>query len=268
MSDQPPPSGPDFSRPPQGWTPPPAPGQPGWAQPSAQPDQPQQGWASPGSQGWAPPGQPQPGYPAPRQQWTAPTPPPRRRRWPLAVGVAVLVVVVAAGALVVPSMLTRPAATATARPTTSSTALPLVTVSPAPQPTAQTVLTSGGDLGVPATFTSSTGTGTLTVTRATWTHAGRMAPPDGTAYLILEVTVTCASGRVDVSSLSLRTTSDPAAQSAFGADLTDQFPGVRLSAGQKQAGQVGFVLAEGAVSVALLDPTTLRPVATRAVPGP
>lgn len=248
MTDQPPP-GPDYTRPPQGWTPPP---QQQWAPP------PQQSWAPPGQQGWAPPPQQVTQQPAPR----------RPRRWPLAIGVAVLILVVSAGALVVPSVLGRPASTATAQPTVSTTAMPIVTVSPAAQPTAQTVLTSGGELGAPGTFTASTGTGTLTITGATWTRAGRMAPPDGRAYLILDVTIACSSGELDVSSLSLRTTSDPAAQSAFGADLSDQFPGVRLTAGQKQAGQVGFVLAEGQVTVGLLDPATLEPVATRVVPGP
>jgi hypothetical protein len=182
--------------------------------------------------------------------------------------VAVLVAMVATGALVVPSLLGRPAATPSVQPSASTTALPVVTVSPATQPPAQTVLSTGGELATPATFTSSTGAGTLTITRATWTHAGRMAPPVGKAYLIVEVSVECTGGELDVSSLSLRTTSDPGGQSAFGADLSDQFPGVRLSAGKKQSGQVGFVLAEGQVTVALLDPATLEPVATRVVPGP
>ena len=257
MSDQPP-SGPDFTRPPQGWAPPPA---------SGPADPPQQGFAPLGQQGWPPPGQPPP-YPAPQQAWAAQPQPnrPRRRRWPLAAAVALLVLVLGGGALFVPSVLDRPAAPTAATPT--STALPLVTVTPTAQPSAQTTLTSGGDLGSAIPFTVTAGTGSLTVTRATWTHAGQMAPPDGDLYLILDVTVACARGKLDVSSLSLRTTADPAAQTGFGAELPDGFPGVRLTAGQQQAGQIGFVLAPGEVTVALVDPATLKPVATRVVPGP
>ncbi len=260
MSEQPP-QGPDFTPPPrqqpQTWPPQQQPPQ-GWAPPPAS-------WPPPGQQGWAPPGQY--GYPAPQQSRPSQqqsAPPRRRHRWPVALGAALIVVAVGAGALFVPSMLNRPATA----PANASTAMPLVTVTPSPQPTAATVLTTGGDLGSPATFTSSTGTGSLTITGATWTQAGRMAPPDGTAYLILDVTVACTSGSLDVSSISLRTTADPAGQSAFGADLPSQFPGVRLSEGRKQSGQVGFVLAAGQVSVALLDAVTLQPVATRVVPGP
>jgi hypothetical protein len=178
--------------------------------------------------------------------------------------VALAVAVVGTSALFAPSLLSRP----TPAPATTSTALPLVTVAPSPQPAGQTVLVTGGDLGTPVTFTTGTATGTLTVTRATWTHAGRMAPPQGELYLILEVTLACSTGEADVSSLSLRTTPEPAAQSGFGAELSGQFPGVRLAAGEKQSGQIGFVLPAGQVSVALLDPATLQPVASRVVPGP
>lgn len=188
----------------------------------------------------------------------------RRRRWPAAVAAALLVGAVGVGAVVAPSLLNRTAPA----PVSTSTALPLVTATHSPQPTGQVVLTSGGDLGAPATFASSTGTGTLTVTRATWTQAGRMAPPAGEQYLVLEITVACSSGSLDVSSLSLRTTAASADQSAFGAELGDQFPGVRLSAGQQQSGQIGFVLPSGQTTLALLDPATLQPVANRVVPGP
>lgn len=213
--------------------------------------------------GWTPQQTGEPAFP-PSVPAPSPGRPRRRGRWPLALGLAVVVAGVGAGALFAPSLATRPAAT----PTNGSTAVPLVTVSPAPQPTAQTALTSGGDLQAPATFTSSSGTGTLTISQATWTHTGRMAPPDGMAYLIVEATVSCVSGELDVSSLSLRTTAQPAEQSAFGADLSDQFPGVRLSAGEQQSGQVGFVLPAGTVTLSLLDQATLQPVASRVVPGP
>jgi hypothetical protein len=220
---------------------------------------------------WPPPTQPQPGWTPsnppgqPLQpRATPPSPRPRRRRWPVAVGAALLVAIVATGAVVAPSLLNRPVPA----PVPGSTTQPLVTVAPSQQPAEQKVLTTGGDLGAATSFASGTGTGELTITSATWTRAGRMAPPDGRLYLILEVTLTCSTGEVDVSSLSLRTATDPAAQSAFGAELGDQFPGVRLTAGQQQSGQIGFVLAAGQVSVELLDAATLQPVASRMVPGP
>jgi hypothetical protein len=228
-----------------------------WLPPPLQPEPPS--GAVGGRPGWAPP---QPGFPAP-QQSPGQRGPRRRRRWSTPVGIA-LVVALGVGVLFALYLVKRPAPS----PTAGSTAMPLVTVAPASQPAEQTVLTSGGDLGVAASFSAGTGTGTLTITRATWTHAGRMAPPVGKLYLIVEATIACADGTFDVSSLSLRTTSDPADQSAFGADLPDQFPGVRLAAGQQQSGQVGFVLAAGQVTVALLDQTTLQPVAERVVPGP
>lgn len=288
MSDRPQP-GPDFSPPaggqqgwppqqpqaaaPSAWPPPTQPQQPqaGWAPAPASwppPDQPQPAWTS-----WPPPGQEQPGWTSsnqvqpPLQPWSpppAPRPRPRRRRWLVATGVAVLVALVGTGALIAPSLLNRPAST----PAPVSTAEPLVTATPSPQPAEEKSLTTGGDLGVPASFASGTGTGELTIARATWTRAGRMAPPDGRLYLILEVAIACSTGEVDVSSLSLRTAGDPAGQSSFGPDLSSQFPGVRLTAGQKQSGQIGFALPAGQVSVELLDEATLQPVASRVVPGP
>lgn len=264
-----------------GFVPPSGPQQ-GWP-PSEQPAQPPQQQWTPGQGAWPPPdgsqqdpwaqqpgGWPaqQPDSPAnpawPVATQPAPARPSRRRRWPAVVAVVAIAALAVAAVFLVPAALTQPAI----GPIGSSTAGPVVTVMPSPQPGEKTVLTKGADLGAAASFTTATGTGTLTIEEADWTKAGRMAPPTGKLYLVLQVTIACTSGTVDASSLSLRTTGDPADQSAFGPELGDQFPGVRLKSGGTQSGQVGFVLPAGEVTIALLDPSTLLPVATRTVPGP
>lgn len=218
---------------------------------------------------WAPPplGGPAPTWSvpiaAPPQQ---PAPPPRRRRAAIVVVAALIVASMAAAALWITPRLMAPVTGATPAPGTSSQPR-VVTVTPAPQPTANTVLTSGGDVGRRISFRTAAGAGTVTLTQATWSQAGLMAPPPGRHYLVVAVTITCESGTVAVNSLSLVAGTDPIVGTAFGPSVTDPLPGVTLTPGQKASGEVGFVIPADATAVSFLADNR-HTAATIEVPGP
>lgn len=144
----------------------------------------------------------------------------------------------------------------------------LVTVSPTPQP-ADAAAVTGGDLGRAVAFTGSRGGGEVTVSSATWTSAGDLEPPAGQRYLVLEVTVSASSGQVAVDALSfLATSADGTRQvPGFGPKLDRPLGGRTLTGSDSVTGQLGFVLAPGDTTVALLD-ENLDPVAKLKVPGP
>lgn len=189
----------------------------------------------------------------------------RRPRTPVVVA-AVLIVVMAIGAISVIPRLLSGANAAPGQPATSGL-IPVVTYTPAPQPTAQSVLSSGADLGKPVDFRTRSGSGRITLSRATWTSAGRMAPPAGKQYLVVAVQIECTSGTVAVSPLDLLAGSEPSTGTGFGPTLTDPLPGVTLAAGQQTHGEVGFVIAGKATTLAWVDGNR-NVVAHSEVPAP
>jgi hypothetical protein len=156
-----------------------------------------------------------------------------------------------------------------AAPGPATTASPdVVTVSPAPASTQATTLTEGGGLGGPVAFQGASGSGTLTVTRATWTDAGEADPPEGRRYLVLDVTVACATGAVPVSTvLLLASVGDTEEFPGFGPSLERPLAGRVLAAGEDVTGQVGYVVPAGTVRLHLLD-EQLRRLASVEVPAP
>jgi hypothetical protein len=218
---------------------------------------------------WAPPplAAPPPSWPAPDVATLPESAPPPRGRRPAVVVVAALIVVgMAVAAIWVTPRLLAPTTDPTPAPVTSHQP-GVVTVTPVPQPTAKTVLTSGGEVGRRVTFRTDAGTGSLTIAKATWSQAGLMAPPQGEQYLVIEVMITCQSGTVAINSLSLVAGTDPAVGAAFGPAVTDPLPGVTLTSGQKASGEVGFVIPADTTVIALLA-ANRHTAATIEVPGP
>jgi hypothetical protein len=190
--------------------------------------------------------------------------PSRRGRVVLAGIAAVAVIGLAAGAIVLPTLTAKPTQPgATPQPTSTT----ISTATPAPQPADQVVLTSGGDIGATLDFRTTTGAGRLTVTKATWSSAGELAPPAGSRYLIAEIRVTCTQGTITVSPLDVVAGPQPDHGAAFGPTLNNPLAGSSLRAGQDVTGEVGFVLAPALTRVALRD-SRLKPVATVEVPAP
>lgn len=218
---------------------------------------------------WAPPppAEPPASWPAPVVSVPPQSAPPSRRRRTGVIIVASLVVagLAVAAIWITPGLIT-PATVPTPAPITT-TQPKVATVTPAPQPTAKTVLTRGGGVGSPASFRTAAGTGDITITKATWAQAGLMAPPPGQQYLVVEVLITCDSGTVAVNSLSLVAGTDPAAGTAFGPTMKDPLPGVTLTPGQEIAGQVGFVIPAETTAITLLA-ANRHATATIEVPGP
>ncbi len=144
----------------------------------------------------------------------------------------------------------------------------LVTVSPTPQP-ADVVDVTGPDIARAAAFTTADGSGEVTITRATWTSAGELAPPEGKRYLVLDVTVTQKAGRVPVDSLSFRARSADGVgvTPGFGPKLDRPLGGSTLTDAGQVSGQVGFALPPGSTTIELLD-AGLLPVVTLQVPRP
>lgn len=184
---------------------------------------------------------------------------------------AVVAVVLAGGLLLIGLLSALPVLPATVPAPTllSSAGAPeVVTVSPSPAPSAANTTASGGDLGRPVPFAAASGSGTLTVSRAVWTDAGEVAPDAGQRYLVLDVTVACTKGEVAVDPILLLATVGQEGQlPGFGPSLQRPLGGRLLTSGQRVSGQVGYVLAPGAVEVSLLD-ESLQGLAHVGIPAP
>lgn len=190
----------------------------------------------------------------------------RRIRGPVIAVAAVMIVVMSAAAIAaVPRML--PGAAPAPPQAAANGVLPVVTYTPTPEPTAASVLRSGADLGKPVGFRTDSGTGRLTVSRATWTAAGRMAPPSGKRYLVVTVQIECGSGSVQVSPLDLLAGVQPASGTEFGPALADPLPGITLTAGHRVHGEVGFVIAPATTAISWVDGRQIA-IAHRQVPAP
>ena len=252
-------SRPDFLRPQQPPPPPSAAGQ--WPPADAYPPPPRLITSFPQPNHAPPP------FPAP----PAPIRPPgqadpgRRRRRLLVATAGLTVVLVAVAAVGLPLLTSTPAATPTPGPQPSATAL--VTVAPQPQPTEQVALDTGGSLGAPLNFHTSSGAGRLNVKSATWTQGGQLAPPTGSRYLVVDVEVDCLKGRLSLSTLNFVVGTEAANGSAFGANLSNQLSGVELATGERITGKVGFVLPAGQTTLSLVD-QNLDPVAKAVIPAP
>lgn len=232
----------------------PATGQPGFVPP----DSAEAAWTAPD--------------PAARVDSTTPIgrPPQRPRRTRRALVAAVLV-----GGLLLIGLLSAlpvvPPVTPTsgASAATAAAATPVVvTVSPSVVPTAASTVTTGGSITEAVEFSSTEGTGTLTITRAVWTDVGEAAPVEGQRYLVVDLTVACRKGVVPVDPiLFTASTGSSTSLAGFGPALTRPLGGRLLAAGEEVSGQVGFALAPGAVEVTLRD-EDLRVLATAQVPAP
>lgn len=143
----------------------------------------------------------------------------------------------------------------------------VVTVTPSSQSATTSVLTSGADLGKAATFRTSTGSGRITITQATWSRAGRMAPPAGQQYVTLLVQIECLTGTLSISPLSLAAGETTLSPPAFGPTVTDPLPGVTLTARHQIRGEVGFIAPPDTTTISVLDQRRLV-VAQRKVPAP
>ncbi|MGC3994362.1 MAG: hypothetical protein QM779_09690 [Propionicimonas sp.] len=159
---------------------------------------------------------------------------------------------------------TNPSASASA----SRGPMEVVTVTPSAPASAAAVDVTGGDVGTGIDFSAPTGTGTLTVTRATWTDSGEVAAPEGSRYLVLEVTVACTHGSVPVDPILLpATVAAGSVLPGFGPSLDAPLGGRQLTAGQHVKGQVGYVLVPGSVELHVLD-ESLRSLAVVRIPAP
>ncbi|MEE9964108.1 MAG: hypothetical protein K4304_03325 [Propionicimonas sp.] len=143
----------------------------------------------------------------------------------------------------------------------------VVTVTPSPQPTTTSVLTSGADLGKAVTFRTSTGSGRITITRATWSRAGQMAPPTGQQYVTVLVQIECLTGTLSISPLDLAAGETTLSPPAFGPAVTDPLPGATLTARHQLRGEVGFVAPADTTTISILDQRRLV-LAQRKVPAP
>lgn len=160
-------------------------------------------------------------------------------------------------------------ANAPAPAATQQAAAPIVvTVNPSAEPTAATTLSAGGGIGEAVSFSGADGAGTVTVTTATWTDTGEVAPVDGERYLVLNVSLTALRGVVSVDPILFSASSgDTTVLPGFGPDLDDPLGGQLLATGDRVSGQVGFVLPPGAVELSLLD-ENLRALARVQIPAP
>lgn len=177
------------------------------------------------------------------------------RRRVVSAALAVVVVAVIGGV----AWWTRPATEPTPPPAgaTPSVALPT-----------PVVRTAGGQLDRVINYTTSAGTGTIRVLRATWTAHGEAAPQPGYVYLILDVEFTGVSGTPAAGQdvLVVRDSSGLRHLPAFGPG--DQgTPDTVLSPGETLTGQAGFAVPPDSATLAVVDERLLD-VATVAIPGP
>ena len=209
---------------------------------------------------WAPPDHATPVAPPPKGRPPLRSRPGRR----VVVAAALAVALLGVGILGTVPLLPR-----TPTPTPSGSAPPaVVTATPTVAPVPDRVLSEGGDLGRPVSFNGATGSGTIVVTRATWTDAGDLPPAPGRRYLVLDVTLACTGGELPVDPLLLLAVAGTEAEvPGFGPQLDRPLTGRLLASGERVEGQVGYQLPSGAAQVRVLD-ENLQQVATVAVPAP
>ncbi len=143
----------------------------------------------------------------------------------------------------------------------------ITTVTPQPQSSDASKLTSGGDIGRPIAFRTSWGSGRVTVTSVTWAEGGAMRPVEGQRYLIAELRVQCDHGSVAVGPLSFVVSQDPAVEASYGAQPGEQLAAVVISAGHEVTGRITFSVAPQATTIALINEQSV-PIARVSIPQP
>lgn len=256
-----------YGQPGQGYVPP----QSGHA-PSGQQGYGQQVYGQQGQQPYQPGGYPPP---APTPQGRPPTRRPGGTRGYIIAGAVILLLI--AGLL--SWQFLRPQATNT-QPTLNPSAPITAQVSPtgSPEPTVVRVTPSvqpttsspvnGGGIGQPVEFSTTNGTGKVTVTGVEWADNGVIAPDDGESYLIVNVTFVGATGTVTTGPFFTAVTdaNGDSHMMTIGASLSSQLSMRTLKPGQSNTGQVAFALPKGAVTFQVLD-ELLNPVAKVEIPG-
>lgn len=190
--------------------------------------------------------------------------PPHRRLAVILVAASVVAAVGTATIWISPQFLASDSTTPASGGTDTS---PVVTVTPDREAATESVLASGADLGEPVDFRMSTGSGRITLTRATWSSAGRMAPPPGHRYVTVLVQIECLTGTISVSPLDLTAGETVLSAPDFGPAVTNPLPGVTLTAHHQIRGEVGFVVPAEATTISVLDQRRLV-VAQRKVLAP
>lgn len=165
---------------------------------------------------------------------------------------------VSASASAPPSVAASP--TGTPQPT-------VVRTSPATQPTSSAPVTGGG-VGQPVEFTTTGGSGTVSVTGAAWADNGILEPDEGSAYLILNVTFEGVSGAISTGPFftSVTDADDQTHLMTIGASLDQQLAMRTLQSGEQNSGQVAFELPRGPVTFTVRN-ELLESVATIDIPG-
>ena len=213
------------------------------------------------------------GYPPPQQ-------PPRRagrpvRGYLLAAAVIVALIVGLLGwQFLSPQLSGQPTVSATASAPPSVAASPagtpqptVVRTSPATQPTSSAPVIGGG-VGQPVEFTTTGGSGTVSVTGAAWADNGILEPDENSAYLILNVTFEGVSGAISTGPFftSVTDADDQTHMMTIGASLDQQLGMRTLRPGEQNSGQVAFELPRGPVTFTVRN-ELLESVATIDIPG-
>lgn len=166
------------------------------------------------------------------------------------------------------SFVNRPAGPA--QPTVPVAASPtpsILRTTPSSAP-ASTDPVTGAGVGQQVPFASGTSAGTLRVTKATWTNQGSIQPPDGEAYLIVELTLTVTKGQLTTGLIWARVLDESGEPHIFaiGPKLDTPLPTGTVQAGRQVSGQLGYSLPRGPATFQLLD-ERLAPMVSVEIPG-
>ena len=256
------------AQPGQGYVPP---SRPGYA-PSGQPGYGHQNYGQQGQQHYGPGGYPPP---VPGNQGRPPARRPGGTRGYIIAGAVIVALIVGllGWQFLGPQATTEPTLAPTAPATTapaSPTGRPEPTVvrgSPSAQPTTSSPVTGGG-IGQQVEFSTTNGTGKVTVTGVDWADNGVIAPDEGESYLIVNLTFMGDTGTVTTGPFFTAVTdaNGDSHMMTIGASLSNQLSMRTLKPGQSNTGQVAFALPKGAVTFRVLD-ELLNPVATIDIPG-
>jgi len=227
------------------------------SEPSPQPGPPPAGWMPPPLSGTA-------GWPAQQASWAPPVPaqqvgfapgPPGRPGKPWTVVAIVVGALVLVGAAVAVWALW-------------GSLGPAPTSSTGPVPTAP-VEVAGGDIGAAVTLEGPDGAARVTTSAARWTPEGDLPPVEGSSYLVLDVQLEGISGQVAVGGVfTVAVTADGERHGiAYGPRLDPLLPSTVLRPDRTVAGQLGYQLPPGEVTVEFQTPGGDR-LGTVRIPGP
>ncbi|MGC3953352.1 MAG: hypothetical protein QM804_03695 [Propionicimonas sp.] len=139
---------------------------------------------------------------------------------------------------------------------------------------AQTVIepsieVTGGDIGRPVELSGPNGAGKVTVTTAHWTTEGEVAPEPGTRYLVLQVELEGVSGELTTGGVFTAVVGQDGRRFgiSYGPVLDPLLTSRALPAGETNAGQLGYQLPPGPVTLEFQSPDGVR-LGSIAIPGP